>query len=155
MNDKVTINAEFDLALIRDTVEAATRIEDDQEVFEQLAGIQQVKKQLAELDDLVKSVEAEAKSAIKSKAKALYGDDWQAIEGDNFKITRSATGSVYSIVGKPGRKFVKVKESVDTDAVEEHMLAHDGQLPSGIEVNPSRGESIRISMKASDEDGQA
>lgn len=140
------IEAEFDLDKLRKQIEAAKDIKGDEPFFEQLAQVQAVKRQLAEVEDLLMSIELEAKGLINNKAKALYGDNWQVIKGENFKIMRSKTGDMYVLAGKANPKFVKVKQSVDSKAVDEYVAAHS-KLPTGIEINDHRGETIRITLK--------
>lgn len=141
----VKIEAEFDLDAIKDEIQASKKITGNEAYFKQLARIQSVKNQIKLLEDQLITVDQEAKGLINNKAKALFGDNWQVIKGDNFKITRSQTGDVYVITDAASPKFVKVKKSVDTKAVEEYVTQHS-KLPKGIEVNDQRGESIRISV---------
>lgn len=144
-NDNIIIHAEFDLDTLRQQVESSKTIKGDEPYFEQLIAVQSVKAQLSALEDELKSIEADAKGFINTKAKALYGDNWQVIKGERFKITRSKTGEMYLINGSPSSKFVKVKKSVDSKAVEEYM-SDKGKLPKGVEVNDQRGEQIRITI---------
>lgn len=141
----IKIEAEFDIDKLKAQIEATKKIEDGEEYFEQLTEIQRVKKQLGEVEDLLKSVETEAKGLINAKAKSLYGDNWQVIKGEKFKISRSKTGELYLINGTPNPKFVKVKKSVVADLVDEYVT-ENSKLPKGIEVNDKRGESIRITI---------
>src|SRR5690606_11937887 len=97
----IKIEAEFDIDKLKAQIEATKKIEDGEEYFEQLTEIQRVKKQLGEVEDLLKSVETEAKGLINAKAKSLYGDNWQVIKGEKFKISRSKTGELYLINGTP------------------------------------------------------
>ena len=146
-DNTIIINAEFDLEQLKADIEASKDLEDDQSFFEQLALIQKTKTQLGDLNDALKSIEVEAKGLINARAKALYGDDWSAIKGDRFKITRSGSGAVYLINGRPGTKFVKTTQSIITEAVKEH-IATTGKLPAGIEPNGERGETIRITVNS-------
>lgn len=145
MDNIIKINAEFDLDALRSQINEATKIEDGEQFFESLASVYKVKKELAALEDLLISIETEAKGLINTKAKALYGNDWQAIKGEHFKISRSRTGDVYSLVGTAKKEFLKIKTSVDSKAVEAYALAK-GKLPAGIELNDKRGESIRVTI---------
>lgn len=146
-HETININASFDLQELRDSIQSVDRVEDAEAFFEQLTRISKAKAELAALSDALASVEQEAKGLINAKAKALYGEDWQTVKGHGFKITRSRTGAVYDITGKPQAKFVKVKKSVDSKAVEEFIVRNDGKLPAGIDYNPKRGESIRITVE--------
>lgn len=142
--ENIIINAEFDLAALRASIENVDKIEDAEDFFNQLTEVIRVKAEANDILDRIKSVEAEAKGLINAKAKALYGDDWQAVKGHGFKITRSNTGAVYDITGKPSPKFLVVKKTVDSKAVDEYITTHDGKLPAGIDYNPKRGEQLRI-----------
>lgn len=142
---KIKFEAEFDLDKLKTEIEATKAIKDGEAYFDQLAEIQRVKKYLAELEDQLKSIEAEAKGLINNKAKALYGDNWQVIKGEHFKIMRSYTGDLYLINGTPSPKFVKVRKSVDSKVVDAYVAEH-AKLPKGIELNDQRGESIRITV---------
>lgn len=145
MSNIVKIEAKFDIDNIREQIEASKDIKGDEAYFEQLVEIQRVKNQLGDIADLIKSIESEAKGLINNKAKALYGDNWQVIKGERFKILRSKTGDVYLINGEPNSKFVKVKKSIDTKIVDSYVT-EKGKLPKGIEINDQRGESIRITI---------
>lgn len=140
------ISLNIDLDQLRTDIESATKITDDEKFFEQLSEVEVVKKQLKDAADLLYSIEQDVKGLINTKAKALFGPDWQAIKGERFKITRSKTGDMYLVNGKPNPKFTKVKVSVDSKAVEEFLVSND-KLPAGIEVNDKRGESLRITIK--------
>lgn len=142
---KVKLEAEFDLDTLRKQIESSKTIKGDEAYFEQLSQMQAVKLELKALEDELMSVEAEAKGLINSKAKSLYGDNWQVIQGENFKITRSKTGDVYLINGSPNSKFIKIKKSVDSKAVDDYVV-EKGSLPTGIEVNDQRGESIQVKI---------
>jgi hypothetical protein len=140
------IEAEINLDWLREQIEKATELTGDEEFFEQLSAVEVVKKQLKDVEDQIKTVEAEAKGMINARAKALYGNDWQVISGKHVKITRSKTGDVYTINGTPSAKFVKVKKSVDSKLVDEYVVKNS-KLPKGIEINDKRGESLRITVK--------
>ena len=146
MDNKVRIEAEFDLEALKASIADVKDIDKAEDFFAQLSEVQRVKTEINDVLDLLKSVEAEAKGLINSKAKALFGDEWKAIKGHGFKITRSHTGAVFNITGQPNAKFYDTKKVVKSDEVKEYIVAHDGKLPSGIEYNPSRGESISIKV---------
>jgi hypothetical protein len=145
MDNKILINAEIDVKALRDQLESATKIEDGEAFFETLAAVYKAKAEMDAAYDLLKSIETEAKGLINTKAKALYGNEWQAIKGERFKITRSRTGDVYAITGAPQKKFLKVKTSVDSKLVDAYVTTK-GKLPAGIEINDQRGESIRVTI---------
>lgn len=121
------------------------------DVFEKLSQFQEVKNSLGDAADTLKSLEAEVKSLINSKAKALFGVEWKAIAGHGFKITRSGTGSVYESpeIDKVDKNFVEVKKSLNSKAVDE-FIKENSKLPNGIMYNPRRGEQIRITVNGND-----
>lgn len=137
---------DIDVDALKEAVEKATKIDDAESFFEELTQIQRAKMDIKKLTDDLYSIEQDVKGLINTKAKALYGGDWQVIKGEHFKITRSKTGDVYLVNGTPNAKFTKVKVSVDSKAVDEHVIEHD-KLPKGIEINDKRGESLRITIK--------
>jgi hypothetical protein len=133
-------------ALLYRAIETATELKNDKDVFEGLTQIAKTKSELKDLLETVEKIETESKGLINSRAKALYGNDWQVIAGEHFKVTRSKTGEIYTINGEPNKKFIKVKKSVDSKAVEDFVADND-KLPAGIEINDKRGESLRITVK--------
>ena len=143
MSNIVKIEAEFNLDNLREQIDAAKDIKDNEAFFEQLTLVQKVKNELKQLDDAITSIDQEAKGLLNNKAKSLYGDNWQVVKGERFKITRSKTGDMYLLTDSASPKFVKVKKSVDSKAVDAYVT-EKGKLPKGIEVNDQRGESVRI-----------
>ena len=150
MSNVIKLEATFDLDAIKAEIESSKKITGDEAYFEQLSKIQATKKVLGDIEDQLKSIEAEAKGFINSKAKALYGDNWTVIDGANFKISRSKTGDVYIINGSPASQFIKTKVSVDTKAVDKY-ITENKKLPKYIEVNDQRGESIKITVKSNED----
>lgn len=146
MENIININAKIDLKALREQIEESTKIEDGEKFFESLTEVYKIKAEIGAMLDQITSIEIEAKGLINSKAKALYGNEWQAISGEHFKITRSRTGDVYTITGQAPPRFVKIKKSVDSKAVDNYV-AEKGKLPTGIEINDQRGESIRVTIK--------
>jgi hypothetical protein len=144
-NNIIKINAEFDIDLVKESVEKAKDLNDNEELFEQLVGFEKIKKQASDILDQIKSVEDDVKGLIKTKANALYGNEWEAIKGHNYKITKSPTGSVFNIDGKPQKKFLVIKESINTKEVNTY-IKEKGKLPVGIDYNGERGSSIRITV---------
>ena len=136
----------IDIDTLNKSIENTTKIEDDEEFFLQMSAVTRIKKLLKDALEDVESIETDVKGLINSKAKAIYGPDWQTIAGERFKITRSKTGDLYIVNGKPNASFTKVKVSVDSKAVEEFIAKND-KLPAGIELNDQRGESLRITIK--------
>ena len=88
INEPIIINAEFDIEELRTSIENVKKIENAEDFFKQLGEVQRVKTELAAVADQLKTIEAEAKGLINSKAKALFGDEWVAVKGHGFKITR-------------------------------------------------------------------
>lgn len=146
MDNKLTLPAEIDLQPILDAIATADTLDDNEQLFGQLAQIQAAKKAFELEKAKLELAEFDVKQAINARAKALYGDAWAAIKGNGYKITRSQTGAVYEITGKAPAKFTKVAVTVDTDAVNAYV-EEKGKLPTGIAINQSRGESIRITVK--------
>lgn len=130
---------------LKETIGRASSMQGE-EFYNTLLSITGFKNSIKEALDEVDGLEREVKSLINDRAKKDYGNDWQAIKGDNFKITRSKTGSMYLINGKPNSKFVVVKSTVNSDAVNE-FVENNERLPKGIEINDQRGESLRITVK--------
>lgn len=141
----IKIEAEIDIDAVKAAIEEAKDLNDNEELFNKLVEFERVKKQAADILDQVKSIEEDVKGFIKSKANALYGNEWEAIKGPNYKITKSPTGSVYAISGKVQKKFLVIKESVDTKQVNAY-IKEKGKLPTGLDYNPDRGNSIRITV---------
>ena len=126
----------------------ATDLNDNEAMFERLTEIAKAKKELSDALDQITSLESLAKSEIDSRAKTLYGNDWQAIAGSGYKISKSYTGAVYNISPdvKPAKKYLVIKESINTKVVEAELEV-SGKLPKGIEPNKSRGTMLRITLK--------
>lgn len=144
----VTLHYELDTEALAHIIEAASELNDNEQIFAKLVELTTIKTEIQDILDIVEKAEREAKDAIKTKAKTLYGNDWQAIKGNGYKISRVPTGSVYTLNPdvKVKKEFLEIKESVNTKAVELE-LEKTGKLPKGIEINPKRGESIRITVK--------
>lgn len=131
-------------------LETATKLEDNQQLFEQLASISKAKKLVESALEEVEAVESDAKALINAKAKALYGPDWQAIAGEGYKISRQQTGSVYELSDpdKVADEFVKIKMDPNAAAITNYRETHENALPEGVSLNEQRGESIRIAIKS-------
>jgi len=144
----ITLNYELDDKKLADSINNAIELKDNNEMFEQLSAVSKVKKYLEDALDKVAQIELVAKGLINSKAKQLYGKDWQTVTGQGYKITRSSTGNIYVRNSDlpVSKKFVELKESLLTKVIDAE-LEKTGKLPKGIELNPSRGESIRITIK--------
>lgn len=133
---------------LKSLISEAKDLNDHEEMFNKLSEISVLKKEIADALEIVEGVEREAKYTIDDRARELYGNDWQAISGKGYKISRSRTGSVYTILPdiKPQKKFLVIKESINTKAVDAE-IEEKGKLPKGVEYNPSRGTMIRITLR--------
>lgn len=146
-DNKIKIELELDIEALKEVVEKSKDLNDNQELFSQLVEVYRAKKQIADVLDQLISIETEAKGFIKAKADALYGKEWTAIKGKGYKISKSGTGAVFSIQpdAKPPKKFLVIKESLDSKLVEAH-IKETGKLPKGIDYSPNRGTMIRITV---------
>lgn len=142
------IEHEINLENLHKTIEESLNFNDNEMLFGQLSSITTAKNEIKDLLDKVEKIELEAKGLINSKAKALYGNDWQVISGKGYKILRSPTGAVFTRnpAIKVDKKFIKIVESINTDAVKAELDKTE-KLPTGIELNPDRGETIKITIK--------
>lgn len=145
----IELNIKIDDEQLEKTIADAEQLSDNDKVFASLTEVVKAKKELEDALEVVSKLEAKAKQDIDAKAKALYGNDWQAIAGTGYKITRSFTGAVYMINPdqRPDKKYLKITESIDTAKVKAAIELNDGKLPKGIELNPHRNTSIRITLK--------
>lgn len=151
MAEPIKLELEINIEELKEVVEKVKDLNDSKELFNSLAEVYRAKKQIGDLMDELISIETEAKGLIKAKADALYGHSWSAIKGDGYKITKSYTGAVYNIMPdqKVKKDFLIIKEYLDSKLIEAH-LKETGKLPKGIEYNPSRGSSIRVSVQSND-----
>jgi hypothetical protein len=143
---KLVITIEIDLGELADTINNAVNLNDNERLFAALSSVTSPKRQLEDALEEVKKLESVSKGLISSRADDLYGKDWTAIKGEGYKITRIKTGPVYSIVGKARSQFLEVKTTVNTKVVDEYVKLKN-TLPTGIEINSSRGESLRMTVK--------
>lgn len=145
----IELNIKIDDEKLEKTIADAEQLSDNDKVFASLTEVVKAKKELEDALEVVARLETKAKQDIDAKAKSLYGNDWQAIAGTGYKITRSFTGAVYIINPdqRPDKKYLKVTESIDTAKVKAAIELNDGKLPKGIELNPHRNTSIRITLK--------
>ena len=146
MENKVFEYFGIEIDALKAIIEEAPDLASDKEFFNHLSSVSAFKKKLKDALEELDALEKDVKGLINSRAKALYGPDWQVIAGDHFKITRSKTGDMYTINGNPSPQFIKVKKTVDSKLVEEFIVKND-KLPKGIEINDQRGESLRITIK--------
>jgi len=146
MNDVIDIELKVDIKKLRETIESALDLNDNQQLFEQLIEFERVKKQVANIMDSIKSIEADAKGLIASKANALYTDKWEAVSGKNYKITKSPTNNVFNITDAVEAEFVVVKKTANTKIINQY-IKDNGKLPNGVDYNMERGTSIRINIK--------
>jgi hypothetical protein len=154
-DDKIIkIHADIDIEAVQKIADEALSLDDNAALFGKLAEFAHVKAQIKDLGDLIDKAEIEIKGIINSKAKALYGPNWQAIAGPGYKISRSFTGAKYEQVGAAPEEFIIVKQSVDSKAVDNYVKGNSA-LPEGIAVNQARGESIRMTIKEVEHDPTA
>jgi len=144
--EPIEINLSIDLAAIKRDIEEAKELNDNDNMFMRLAQIARAKAEVKAALELVESLEQDIKGTINTKAKALYGDTWTAIKGDNYKITRSGTGAVYETTGDVEETFLSIKVSVNADAVKKY-IKENATLPDGIGYSKVRGEALRITVK--------
>lgn len=146
-NDEIDINIKVNLKDIRETIESALTLEDNQEIFNKLIEFERTKKKISDYLDLIKSIESDVKGIINSKANQLYTEKWECIKGENYKITKSMTGSVYNIdeTEDVSEDFIIVKKSIDTKVVNQY-IKDNGALPKGVKYNEQRGTSIRLTV---------
>lgn len=142
----IEIKYTLDLERVKGDIASSLNLENDAKLFEALASLAAIKEEFKQAADTVDEVDRTIKQHINDRAKALYGTNWEAIVGDNYKITKSSTGSVYEATDEAPEEFLVIKKSVDTKAVETEVKK-TGKLPVGIEFNGKRGESIRITLK--------
>lgn len=150
-DNKIIINAELDLEALQKIADDALTLDDNAELFAKLAEFATAKGQIDEALDAIKRAEVQVKGIINAKAKQLYGNNWQAIAGPGYKISRSFTGAKYEQTGAAPEQFIIIKQSVDSKAVDNYVKANSA-LPEGIEINQARGESIRITVKEVERD---
>lgn len=145
------LTIKVDLEAITKAVEESKTLEDNELLFAKLSSFAFEKKQVEAFNDAFEQVERMVKQVINDKAKALYGPNWMAIKGQNYKITRSLTGSVYQILDleKVPEDILKVKMDIDSDKVKDYVKANS-KLPEGLTVNPNRSESLRITVTPSE-----
>lgn len=143
---KLVVHAEIDLDTTLVHIADAPELESSEAVFEGLSQIAAAKAEANRVLDEVVAAELQVKQAINDKAKALYGPNWEAIKGERFKIVRYRTGSIYELAGEADPEFLKVTTTVDSDAVDKYVTERE-TLPEGIEINPNRGETIRITVQ--------
>lgn len=147
MTEPLKIELEIDIDSIKQAIEDAVDLNDNEAIFKELVSFEKAKKQLKDAMEQITSVEDTAKGLINSKANALYTSSWEAIQGHGYKITKSPTGSVFSMEkgAKVPKQFLVIKESVDTKLVNKY-IKEEGKLPKGLVYNPTRGQSIRITV---------
>jgi len=144
----ITLNFEINEEKLAESINDAIKLDDNEQMFNHLCEVKRTKMELEDALEKLEKIEIVAKGLINSKAKQLYGNDWQTIVGKGYKITRSSTGNVYvrNPEIKVSKKFIEIKESLLTKEIDLE-IEKTGKLPKGIEVNPNRGESIRITIK--------
>lgn len=149
---KLSLNIEINLEPIVKAIEGSKTLDDNELLFAQLSAIEFDKEQINLLQESFDKVYKEIKQVINDKAKALYGPKWSAIQGKNYKITRSLTGSVYQIIDldKIPEDLLKVEMTVESKLVEDYIKSNS-KLPEGLGYNPNRNESLRIKVNPNDD----
>lgn len=144
----ITLNYKLDEESLAKSINEAIKLEDNEQMFNNLCEVKRAKMELENALEELDKIEIIAKGLINSKAKQLYGNDWQTIAGNGYKITRSKTGSIYILnpMVKANKKFLEIKETINSKAVDAE-IEKNGKLPNGIDINPNRGESLRITIK--------
>lgn len=127
-------------------VSKAKSLEDNKDLYEAVRLIALEKEHLSALLSHVEAAETALKEAVDKRAVELYGDDWEPLESDNYKLLRVSSGAVYVITGEADSRFTKQTVSVDTAKTTKYLTQH-GSLPTGIEPNRARGERIVINLK--------
>lgn len=145
MKEPIKLELEIDIEALKDVIEKATTLEDSEEVFNALSEVYKAKQQVTDILDQLISIESETKGLIKAKADNLYGKGWTSIKGKDYKISQSFSGSIFSAIDgeEIKRKFLVIKESLDSKAVNEY-IKEKGELPKGIEYNPNRNSYIKV-----------
>lgn len=142
----------LDLDKVKLIIGNSKDLKGDEQFFEAMSAMSFAKQAVKDVLDQVESYERDAKQQINDRAKALYGKDWQVIEGEHFKISRSATGSVYELIdseaaAKVDPNLIKVAMAVDAKVADTYRESHDNKVPNGIAVNEHRGERIMITVR--------
>lgn len=142
---KIKIEVEIDLQPLLDAITNSADLSDDRNIFEALAKVETLKRIFSEAKAQLDEVDKQVKATINGRAKALYGEEWAVIKGNNYKITRVKTGPVYEADDEADDEFLKLKVDVNSRKVEEYIKANS-TLPKGVIYNPNRNESIRIAV---------
>lgn len=144
--DKLTLQAEFDIKAFKDVVASSKDLADDEKFFASLSQFQKIKNEYKQMGEDLDGAEREIKQAINDRAKAVFGDNWQAIAGSGWKISRSYAGSLYSIEDlAKATDFVKMEYKPDSKAIDE-FISKNSALPDGVSRNSNRTEVLRISV---------
>ena len=155
MNDS-TVDAEallkflgLDLDQFKTVIDNINKVETDEDFFKGLAAIGIAKNIVKDVLEVVEDYETQAKGIINAKAKALYGNDWQVIKGEHFKVSRQFAGAIYEIINEDivEPDMVKVKITPNAKTIETYRETNDNKLPEGVALNEHRSESIRITVK--------
>lgn len=146
MDNQVNVTVKIDVERIKSVLEKIAKLENNDQVFRLLSNVAKPKKQLEDALEQVEAAERQIKQTISDCARALYGDDWAAIEGQGYKIARQFGGAVYEKIGDVAPEFVKITETLDSDAITTFVKAN-GKLPKGVAPNKARSEQIRLTVK--------
>jgi hypothetical protein len=144
---KLKLNIELDLTELVEAIGKADKLE-DVDFFNHVSKIVEAKIIVRDALDQIQRLETDIKGLIDSKATATIGNDWSAIVGDHFKITKQHTGSVFELVSEDvADDFVTIKTAPNTIAINQYRITHEGKLPKGVTVNEDRNTQIWIKLK--------
>lgn len=143
MKEKVSLTIEIDVDSIRRAIKDSAKLE-DQPLFKALSQIsdaeEAVKAVLAEVDQVKK----DARALIDQRARKVIGENWKAIKGEGFKITKVAQGASYLVdEDQVDKSVVKIEVKPDSKKIDAYEK-ENGELPKGVQVNPERGFRIDI-----------
>jgi len=146
--DKIELHIVIDADHIEKVIRKTKDLQNDEEVFSELAWLMDNKRMVDNLVDEWEDLERKIKQALNDKAKGLLGPNWKALDGDGFSLRRSLTGTVYQIsdADKIPDDLIEAKLSVKTKEVEKY-IKENSKLPEGLAYNPKRNEQIRITIR--------
>jgi len=146
---KIELRVDIDLDAIQKTIIDATKLGNNNSIFEALAQIEKAKQEFLDSFEVLLQAERDVKITIDGKAKTEYGEEWDVIVGTNYQIGKSLTGALYvpaqDLTDVP-EEFLTVRRNLDSIAVDKYIV-DNGTLPDGVEYNPSRGRTIKIKVQ--------
>jgi len=144
----IELNYKLDEIKLGKTINEAVKLDDNEQLFNKLCEVKRAKRELENALEALDKIDLIAKGLINAKAKELYGNNWTVIAGQGYKISRFKTGNIYMRNEDipVNKKFIIIKELINSKAVESE-IEKTGKLPKGVEINPKRNDSIRITIK--------